>query len=230
MLTNKFSKHFVVFDCDGTLVDSAHLIIEAMSMVWVAEGLGVPPSDRDIRAIVGLQLIEIMRLLYPGGMVSDYERMAQRYKVSFSEIRNRQDYQEPLYEHTKEMIDALLRVGIKLGVATGKSRNGLKETLKKHGLLDHFVSLKTSDDGPSKPNPTILLDAMRELGVEPSDTVMIGDTVFDITMAKNANVAAIGVNWGYHDASDLSLAGAEVVLQSFLQLEETLQKIWGRVS
>jgi phosphoglycolate phosphatase len=119
--------------------------------------------------------------------------------------------------------------GVLLGVATGKSRRGLEATLERHGLLDCFGSLKTSDDGPGKPNPTILLDAMRELGVEPENTVMIGDTVFDITMAANAKVTSIGVGWGYHEVSELKSAGAETTLQSFHQLEDSLRKIWGKL-
>ncbi len=198
-------------------------------MAWAAEGLGAPPSGHDVRSIVGLQLVEAIGRLHPEGTAPDHERLAGHYKDAFFEIRNRPDHDEPLYEGTKEVIDALDSAGVLLGVATGKSRRGLEATLESHGLLDRFVSLKTSDDGPGKPNPTILLDAMRELSAEPQNTVMIGDTVFDITMAANAKVTAIGVDWGYHEASELKSAGAETILQSFRELEETLRTIWGRL-
>jgi len=198
-------------------------------MAWAAEGLGTPPSGHDVRSIVGLQLVEAIGRLHPEGAASDHERLAGHYKDAFFEIRNRTDHDEPLYEGTKEAIDVLDSAGVLLGVATGKSRRGLEATLERHGLLDRFVSLKTSDDGPGKPNPTILLDAMRELGAEPQNTVMIGDTVFDITMAANAKVTAIGVDWGYHEASELKSAGAETILRSFRELEETLRTIWGRL-
>jgi phosphoglycolate phosphatase len=228
-LTDSAPPFFVVFDCDGTLVDSAHSIIEAMSMAWVVEGLSAPPTGNDVRSIVGLQLIEAIERLHPEGAALEHERLVQHYKDAFLKIRNRPDHDEPLYEGAREVIDALDSAGVLLGIATGKSRRGLEATLERHGLLDRFVSLKTSDDGPGKPNPTILLDAMRELGAEPENTVMIGDTVFDVTMAVNAKVTSIGVNWGYHEVSDLRSAGAEMILQSFHQLEDSLRTIWGKL-
>jgi len=218
---------FAIFDCDGTLVDSVHSIVEAMSHAWTAEGLGTPPSGTQVRAVVGLQLVEAIGRLHPEGETGDHERLAEHYKSAFFDIRNRPDHHEPLYAGTKEVLDLLDSAGVLLGVATGKSRRGLQVTLERHGLLDRFVSLKTSDDGPGKPNPAILLDAMSELGVEAENTVMIGDTVFDMTMASNAKVAAIGVGWGYHDVGELKSAGAERVLSSFHELEDALRSIWG---
>jgi phosphoglycolate phosphatase len=228
-LTDSTPLYFAVFDCDGTLVDSIHSIIEAMSMAWAAEGLGAPPTGHNVRSIVGLQLIEAIGRLYPEGAAWEHERLAQHYKGAFLEIRNRPDHDEPLFEGTREVINALDCAGVLLGIATGKSRRGLEATLERHGLLDRFVSLKTSDDGPGKPNPTILLDAMRELGVESENTVMIGDTIFDVTMAVNAKVTAIGVDWGYHEVSELRSAGAETTLQSFHELEDSLRTIWGKL-
>lgn len=220
---------FVVFDCDGTLVDSVHSIVEAMSHAWMAEGLGEPPSGNKVRSVVGLELVEAIGRLHPDGDTLGHERIADHYKSAFYEIRNRPEHHEPLYEGTREVIDMLDSAGILLGVATGKSRRGLQVTLERHGLLDRFVSLKTSDDGPGKPNPTILLDAMNELGVEPAGTVMIGDTVFDVTMAVNANVAPIGVDWGYHEVDELRSAGADTILSTFHDLEAVLRKMWREV-
>ena len=198
-------------------------------MAWVAEGLSAPPTGNDVRSIVGLQLVEAIERLHPEGAALEHERLVQHYKDAFLEIRNRPNHDEPLYEGVREVIDVLDSAGVLLGIATGKSRRGLEVTLERHGLLDRFVSLKTSDDGPGKPNPTILLDAMRELGAEPENTVMIGDTVFDVTMAVNAKVTSVGVDWGYHEVSDLRSAGAEIILQSFLQLEDSLRTIWGEL-
>ncbi len=220
---------FVVFDCDGTLVDSVHSIVEAMSHAWMAEGLGEPTSGNKVRSVVGLKLVEAIGRLHPDGDTVDHERIDDHYKSAFFEIRNRPEHHEPLYEGTREVIDMLDSAGILLGVATGKSRRGLQVTLERHGLLDRFVSLKTSDDGPGKPNPTILLDAMNELGVEPAGTVMIGDTVFDVTMAVNANVAPIGVDWGYHEVDELRSAGADTILSTFHDLEAVLRKMWREV-
>ena len=114
-----------------------------------------------------------------------------------------------------EVLDRLDEAGVLLGVATGKSRRGLEATLDRHGLLERFVNLKTSDDGPGKPNPTILQDAMREVGAERENTIMIGDTVYDISMAVNAQVKPIGVNWGYHATQELEAAGAAAILDRF---------------
>lgn len=221
------SLRFAVFDCDGTLVDSVQSIVEAMSHAWVAEGLGMPPSVTQVRTIVGLPLVEAIAQLYPQGEAADYGRLAEHYKSAFLDIRNGPNYHEPLYSGTKEVIDFLDSAGVLLGVATGKSRRGLQATLERHGLLGRFISLKTAEDGPGKPNPAILLDAMKEVGVMPQHTVMIGDTVFDMAMASNANVAAIGVEWGYHEPVELEAAGAKRVLSSFNELACALRSIWG---
>ena len=216
----------MIFDCDGTLVDSARVIIEAMSMAWLAEGLGTPPSCNLIRSIVGLELVEGISRLHLEGDKATYHRLAKYYKEAYHKIRNSYELYEPLYNGAREAIETLHGAGIYLGIATGKSRSGLEATLARHDLLGWFVSLKTSDDGPGKPNPAILIDAMNELGVEREDTVLIGDTVFDMNMASNGNVTAIGVNWGYHDVKDLNLAGARIILSSFSQLNGALDTIW----
>ena len=113
-----------------------------------------------------------------------------------------------------------------LGLATGKSRRGVDQILKMHDLGDYFSTIKTADDGPGKPNPQILLDAMVENGVDPGETVMIGDTTFDILLAKNAGVFGIGVKWGYHEPSELMEAGALRVIDRFDELPGVLQGLW----
>jgi phosphoglycolate phosphatase len=114
-----------------------------------------------------------------------------------------------------------------LAVATGKSRRGLDATLARHGLEGRFMALKTADDGPGKPNPHMLLDAMAETGVTPDSTVMIGDTVFDIEMASNAQVRSIGVSWGYHDPDELRAAGAAGVIDEFGELADMTAMLFG---
>ena len=223
------TQKLVIFDCDGTLVDSARVHIEAMSMAWLAEGLGTPPSGDLIRSIVGLELVEGISRLHLDGDRDSHQRLADYYKEGYFKIRNSYECQEPLYDGAREAIEALHGAGVYLGIATGKSRRGLEALLARHDLLGWFVSLKTSDDGPGKPNPAILIDAMNELGVEPKDTVMIGDTVFDMHMASNGNVTAIGVKWGYHDVTELNLAGATIILTSFSELNGALETIWSRL-
>ena len=217
---------FVVFDCDGTLVDSAGSIIEAMAKAWEMEGLS-PPEPLSVRSVVGLHLDEAISRLHPGGSLAVHNRMAESFREFFNEIRDHSDHDELLFPGTLEVINELDHAGILLGIATGKSRHGLKETLDRNGLMGRFVNLKTSDDGPGKPNPTILLDAIKEVGVTADNTVMIGDTTYDIAMAVNASVNAIGVNWGYHTTSELKAAGAIAMLKCFKDLSGTLHALRG---
>ena len=134
------------------------------------------------------------------------------------DLRRRPDHDEPLFPGAREALSALDRPDVLLGIATGKGRRGLLHVLEHHGLVDRFATLKTADDGPGKPHPAILEEAMAELGVDPVDTVMVGDTVFDVQMARNARVEAIGVAWGYHEAEELMAAGAGCVIETFAAL------------
>lgn len=220
------STRLAVFDCDGTLVDSQHNIVAAMEAAFRALGLE-PVSDLAVRRVVGLPLVDAIAALYPDGGPDDHERLSALYKDAFQTLRLQPDHREPLYPGTVEALDALQRAGTLLAVATGKSRRGLLATLERHGIGGHFVTLKTADDGPGKPNPHMLLDAMAETGTAPADTVMIGDTVFDIEMARAARTAAVGVSWGYHEPAELSVAGAHRVIDTFCELEAVLAGLWG---
>lgn len=214
-----------VFDCDGTLVDSQHNIVAAMAAAWRAFGLE-PPAAAEVRRVVGLPLVEAVAKLFPGGQTHDHARLAELYKDAFRMLRARHDHDEPLYPGTLEALDALDAAGVLLAVATGKSRRGLVATLARHGLEHRFVALKTADDGPGKPDPHMLLAAMAETGAERTDTVMIGDTVFDVAMARAAGTAAIGVSWGYHEPGELAAAGAHCVIDRFGDLSAAVAGIW----
>ena len=126
-------------------------------------------------------------------------------------------------------MEVLEAAGWVLGVATGKSRRGLLMTLETHRLTDRFQTLQTADSGPGKPNPDMLLNAMREIGAGPDATVMIGDTTFDMEMAKRAGTMALGVSWGYHPVKHLYSAGAQAVIGEFRDLPETIETL-GKVS
>ena len=143
--------------------------------------------------------------------------MAGHYRQAFGELRRKPHY-EPLYPGTEEAIDRLEAAGFVLGVATGKSRRGLATTLGRHGLLQRFVTLQTSDVAAGKPHPEMLHRAMSETGARPQDTVLVGDTTFNMAMARNADVRAIGVSWGYHEVDELRRAGAGHVIDSFEEL------------
>lgn len=132
------------------------------------------------------------------------------------------DYHDPLYPGAAEAIEALDTAGYLLGVATGKSRRGLHHTLDTLGLRQRFVTLQTADDAPSKPHPEMLRRAMSETGCTADETILVGDTTFDIEMAVNAGAVAIGVSWGYHHPDELDAAGAQKIVDSFPELTETI--------
>lgn len=206
-----------VFDCDGTLVDSQHNIVAAMDAAWLAHGLE-PLSPAMVRRVVGLPLLEAIVGLHPDGTQELHLSLTQQYKAAFHSLRMRPDHHEPLFPGAAEALDTLEEAGYLLAVATGKSRRGLNATLERHGLQDRFISLKTADDGPGKPQPHMLEQAMAEAGARPETTVMVGDTVFDIEMARNAKVHPIGVGWGYHEPDELHAAGAAAVISNFGEL------------
>lgn len=217
--------YLVVFDCDGTLIDSGHNIVTAMSEAWRRFDLDPPPAN-DIRRIVGLKLHEAIVKLMPPDCDVDADALVDAYIEAFSRYRDQPDYVEPLYPGIRECLHELSESGFNLGVATGKSRRGLLRTLGQHGLEPHFQVLKTADDGPGKPNPDILLDAIAETGATAEKTAMIGDTIYDMIMAKDAAAAAIGVSWGYHDTHELTEAGAGTILNESSELPLALQNLW----
>lgn len=223
---NDQSLRLVVFDCDGTLVDSQFSILSAMHAAWGAHGLDGAPDIAAVRRIVGLPLLESIARLHPAGTAADHDALVGFYKDAFFRQRQDPSHEEPLFPGTRSVLETLSRQGYLLAVATGKSRRGLIATLERHGLLGLFDVLKTADDGPGKPNPDILLDAMGELGVAPQDTVMIGDTVFDIQMARQAGTYALGVDWGYHDPAELLAAGAHASIAAYGELIPWLNALW----
>ena len=207
----------VMFDFDGTLVDSQNAIVAAMTRAFEAAGLA-PPDAAAVRRVVGLRLEAAVGALAPQVEADAVAALAAGYREAFLVLRSQPDHEEPLFPGVRAALDALGQPGVLLGIATGKNRRGLLVSLERHGLSDRFVTLMTADDGPGKPHPAILERAMGEVGVGPADTVMVGDTIFDIEMAVNARTGAIGVSWGYHEPCELAEAGAHQVIDSFEEL------------
>lgn len=196
-----------LFDCDGTLVDSQHNIIECMDAAFQRAGLAPPPRQAT-RRIVGLSLVPAMQMLLPDVDPALHLQLAEDYKAAFHRLRGEGRVVEPLFDGILPVLAALEEAGWLLGVATGKSDRGLDLCLRHHGIHDRFVTLQTADRHPSKPHPSMVTQAMAEAGAAPQTTIVIGDTSFDMAMAVAAGARALGVDWGYHDADDLWAAGA----------------------
>ena len=210
-----------VFDCDGTLVDSQAGICAAMDAAFAAAAL--PAPDRHaVRRIVGLSLEQAIGALIPRETSARHAEVATHYRAAFRASHENGALTEPLYDGIAELLDTLRARGWLLGVATGKSDRGLVHCLARHGLSDHFVTLQTADRHPSKPHPAMLEAALAEAGVGAADAVMIGDTSYDMAMARAAGVRAVGVDWGYHDPAELHEAGADVVALTPAELGELL--------
>lgn len=218
-MTNKLA----LFDCDGTMVDSQANICVSMERAFEQHGLEAP--DRHlIRRIVGLSLTEAVGQLIPGHDRKTIARVVKSYKDGFFELRQAGGVHEPLYDGLLGLLEGLEAGGWVLGVATGKSDRGLQHVLEAHGLTGRFVTLQTADRHPSKPHPAMVELAIAEAGASAATTAMIGDTSFDMEMAVNAKVRAVGVDWGYHDAHELITAGAETVSATMDELHEVLNR------
>src|SRR3989440_11505481 len=209
------SLKLVIFDCDGTLVDSQHMIVSAMTRAYGAHGIPLPEKET-LLSVIGLSLVEAFTKLGNGATDFPAESLAERYRDAFHSMRGPGAPVEPLYPGAADALAALAqRDDVVLGVATGKSQRGVRLVLGHHGLLDHFITIKTADDAPSKPDPGMVVHAMREAGVAPSETIVVGDTIYDIAMARAAGATGLGVTWGYHRAAALTESGAFAVIGEF---------------
>jgi phosphoglycolate phosphatase len=213
----------VIFDCDGTLVDSQHAICAAMDYAFTTLGLP-PPSRADVLGVIGLSLPQSFAVLAPRQPLSVQAELAQLYRSDFPGKRVAGTVHDPLFAGIGEVIATLARRDdILLGIATGKSHRGVARILGREGWSDHFVTIQTADDHPSKPHPSMILRAMSETGVAPASTVVVGDSTYDMEMARSAGVGAIGVAWGYHEPERLRLAGAHAVAASCDALIPTIE-------
>jgi len=216
----------VVFDVDGTLVDSQSDILGAMHLSFTAEGLTTPPRA-DVLGVVGLSLDVLMPQLAPEADAATQARLVQGYKDAYMSLRadSARGESSPFYPGARATLEALhARPDVLLGVATGKSRRGLDKLIEAHCLEGMFVTQQVADFHPSKPNPSMLLEALSETGVAAADAVMLGDTSFDMEMAQAAGIAGIGVSWGYHPPARLT--AARHLVENFEAVPPLLDAIW----
>ena len=206
-----------IFDCDGTLVDSGATIYAALKASFAANGLDIPPPSIS-RRVIGLSLVEAMAALLPDEPPERHAAIAEDYKRAFMGLRQAGQVEEPLFDGVLELLDALEHDGWLLAVATGKSDRGLKHCLEQHDIHARFVSLQTADRHPSKPHPSMVEQALADANAAPADSIVVGDTSFDMAMAVNAGAMGIGAAWGYHKAEELLAAGAVAVAEQPLDV------------
>ncbi|WP_420861384.1 HAD-IA family hydrolase [Algirhabdus cladophorae] len=219
----------VIFDVDGTLVDSQGTIVLAMNAGLKHAGLA-PLSREKILSIVGLSLPEAAELLVPGGTPQQHADLAEGYRRAYRLEREAAGptKSSPLYPGALETLTTLNgQPETLLGVATGKSKRGLDILIASYGLEKHFVTLQAADFHPSKPSPSMVLQALDEAGVDAAQAVMIGDTTYDIEMGCAAGVKTIGVAWGYHAVEDLLASGAHKIATEFAQIPSLIDELLG---
>ncbi|MDJ0994651.1 MAG: HAD-IA family hydrolase [Dinoroseobacter sp.] len=218
----------VLFDVDGTLVDSQAQIMTAMTHAFEAEDLPVPDRAA-VREIIGLSLSNAIERLAPAVDPLRINRLVERYKDAYvaQRVTGGGEAASPLYPGALAALEALSAFDdVLLGVATGKSKRGLVHLFDAYNLGHFFVTTQVADNHPSKPHPSMVTTALSETGVAPRNAVMLGDTTYDMEMGKAGGVHTLGVGWGYHAPDDLREAGAERVLVSYAELLPALESIW----
>jgi phosphoglycolate phosphatase len=211
-----------IFDLDGTLVDSRHNIARAVRESAGLCGLPVPPPAA-LPRVIGLSLDEALATLFPSASTAALAELDRAYRACFVRYRTEADYDEPLFAGAHDALAALDAAGFLLGIATGKARRGVDYVLDRHGLVGRFVTIQTPENAPGKPHPGMVLQAMAATGVAPEWTVMIGDTTFDIQMARAAGAHAIGVSWGNHPGEELTAAGAHRLVDRLADLPAAIE-------
>jgi phosphoglycolate phosphatase len=212
-----------IFDMDGTLIDSVALIVETVTDAFGAVNEPAP-TEHAIRAISGITARDAMAILAPAAAPQRVEEILSSYRTQYQ--RQAGVAREPLFKGALDALDRLQqREDMILAVATGKGYRGAVTLLERHNILERFHSVQTPDHNRGKPDPQMIETAMEKAGVGRSETVMIGDTVHDMRMAKAAGVGAIGVAWGYHTVFDLNEAGADVVIEDFAHLEAAIDEL-----
>jgi phosphoglycolate phosphatase len=220
----------VLFDCDGTLVDSQNMIVATMGLAFGK--LGLPEPERAaVLSTIGLSLPEAVTSLTGGAPGVSVDTLVAAYRQAYIELSPRLDVTAPLFPGVRTMLEALAaRLDVALGIVTGKSRHGLDAILAVHGLEGTFAVLRTGDDGPSKPHPFMVTDAVAAVGADIARTVVIGDTAFDIDMAHAAGARSIAVDWGYHDGATLEASRPDAYAMTASELPGLIDRLIGEGS
>ena len=219
----------VIFDVDGTLVDSQNAIVASMTYAFTKAGRRVP-TRQEALGIVGLSLPEAMAVLAPDASTSEQLQLAADYKLGPSDTREdgKAVAEAALYDGVPEAIHGIDGAGFQLSAATGKSRRGLDRFLAVHGFETMFFGTQTADDAPSKPHPQMIFNSLTANGVDAEHAVMIGDTEYDMAMGRAAGVRTIGVSWGYHELDRVHRGGADAIAEAPGELMGLVEELIGR--
>ncbi len=190
----------IIFDWDGTLMDSIDKIVACMQQAAITSGLEVPGTEA-IRNIIGLSLNKAMAKLYPTASAAQQLAVENAYREQYLHYNQQQTL---FYPGIKAWLGTLKEQGYTLAVATGKGRNGLNRQLQQHAVEDLFTVTYCADETNSKPDPQMLNNILADLNIQPHQALMIGDSSYDLQMANNANIACVGVDYGVHSHSVLS--------------------------
>lgn len=226
MMDSSGTLRLAAFDLDGTLLDSASSIVGNVLECWEACGFPVPEPD-DVRRIIGLPWNESVEALLPGAGEKEFKQIRQYHEDVKNGIRTRTPRSQKLFPGVEDMVDEVERSGYLLAIITSRSGGRLESLLEENRILRRFVVLKTADDGPGKPNPDLMFQALKETGVDRQNAIMIGDTTFDMQMARSARTAALGVSWGVHDDHELREAGAQHVAENMIEILPSIQRLAG---
>lgn len=215
----------VIFDLDGTLIDSVKLIVDTVTAAFVAVSEPVP-TEQAIRSISGITARDAMGILAPDATPERVEEILASYRAHY--LQRAGIANEPLFDGALAALDRLqAKPETILAVATGKGYRSAVTLLENHDIIGRFHSVQTPDHNRGKPDPQMILTAMERAGIGRERTAMIGDTVHDMRMARAAGVSAVGVGWGYHDVAELRQAGADTVIERFDQLDGALDQLLG---
>jgi phosphoglycolate phosphatase len=219
----------VVFDVDGTLVDSQAHISKAMRLSFERHGLRAPETSH-VKSIIGLSLAEALQKMVPEGSHILYKKLIDTYVECFISLRESPGYEpSPLFYGIRDLLDRLSVSGkYLLGIATGKGRRGLDYIIESHFLDHYFSTIQTADNHPSKPHPSMLYSTLDETGLCPEDAVIIGDTSYDMDMGEAAKFNRIGVSWGYH-SSEIMIPKSDFYVNSPDEIDDILKNMWNDI-
>jgi phosphoglycolate phosphatase len=217
----------VIFDADGTLINSQAIILEGLNLTFRQFGYQ-PPSDQAMLSTIGLTLDVLFAKLLARPVDQEILAMCGHYRKCAVDLLQVPELQSQLFEGIHETLEVLAsQPETFLAIATGKSRRGLKRMIETYGYGSKFIALRTADDCPSKPHPAMIEECCEIAGCDPARTVMIGDSNYDMQMAVQAGTKALGVAWGYQSVETLLQSGAGAIVDRPVNIPGAVNQILG---